>query len=167
MTMTPLHMRAHGHGLEVIGLVISAHIAGMYLLSPAVGVLCDRWGRMPTLRAGAGTLASAGALAALADPGASAVLALALFLLGLGWSLCLVAGSALLVDAVPLERRAQAQGNADLLVGAAGATGGLGSGFMLGAAGFAAVALLAAVISVVVLARRWAADAPAAGEAGG
>jgi MFS family permease len=155
MTMTPLHMRAHGHGLRVIGLVISVHIAGMYLFSPLVGLFCDRVGRMATLRAGAATLTGAGALAATADPASSAVLAIALFLLGLGWSLCLVAGSTLVVDAVPLARRPQAQGNADLLVGIAGATGGLGSGFLLGAAGFAAVGLLAAVISVVFLGPRW------------
>ncbi len=155
MTMTPLHMRAHGHDLSVIGLVISIHIAGMYLFSPLVGVLCDRVGRMPTLRAGAATLTLAGALAALADPGSRAVLSVALFLLGLGWSLCLVAGSTMVVDAVPLTRRARAQGNVDLLIGIAGATGGLGAGFLLGAASFAALGLLAAVISVVFLGPRW------------
>lgn len=155
MTMTPLHMRDHGHGLQVIGLVISIHIAGMYLFSPLVGQLCDRAGRMPTLRIGAATLTGAGALAALADPSSSVILAVALFILGLGWSLCLVAGSTMLVDAVPVARRAQAQGNADLLLGLAGATGGLGSGFLLGAAGFAAVGLLAAIISVVFLGPRW------------
>ena len=162
MTMTPLHMRAHGHGLQIIGLVISVHIAGMYLFSPLVGQLCDRAGRMLTLRLGAGTLTAAGALAALADPGSSAVLALALFLLGLGWSLCLVAGTTMLVDAVPLARRPRAQGNAELLVGLAGATGGLGSGFLLGAAGFAAVGLLAAVISVVFLGPKWVGGGPVA-----
>lgn len=166
MTMTPLHMRAHGHGLQVIGLVISVHIAGMYLFSPLVGQLCDRLGRMPTLRVGAATLTAAGILAAFADPASSVVLAGALFLLGLGWSLCLVAGSTLLVDAVPLARRPQAQGKADLMLGLAGATGGLGSGFLLGAAGFAAVGLLAAVISVVFLGPRWVSDAGVTADAG-
>lgn len=155
MTMTPVHMRAHGHGLSVIGLTISVHIAGMYLFSPLVGLLCDRRGRMTTLRIGAAILTAAGVLAATADPASSVLLTFALFLLGLGWSFCLVAGSALLIDAVPIARRASAQGNADLLVGLAGATGGLGSGFLLGAAGFAAVGLLAAVISVVFLGPRW------------
>ena len=155
MTMTPLHMRSHGHGLRIIGLVISIHIAGMYLFSPLVGLLCDRLGRVPTLRVGAAVLTSAGVLAAVADPESSTLLACALFLLGLGWSLCLIAGSTLLVDAVPLAQRPQAQGNADLLVGLAGATGGLGSGVILGAASFAALGLLAAVISVVFLGPRW------------
>jgi hypothetical protein len=42
-------------------------------------------------------------------------LALALILLGLGWNLGLVAGTALLTDAVPLERRARTQGTVDLV----------------------------------------------------
>ena len=166
MTMTPLHMRAHGHGLQVIGLVISIHIAGMYLFSPLVGQFCDRLGRMPALRVGAAILTAAGTLAAFADPASSVVLAAALFLLGLGWSFCLVGGSTLLVDAVPLARRAQAQGKADLMLGLSGATGGLGSGFLLGAAGFAAVGLLAAVVSVVFLGPRWVTDAGAPADAG-
>lgn len=163
MTMTPLHMRAHGHGLQIVGLVISVHIAGMYLFSPLVGALCDRIGRLPTLRAGAVTLTAAGVLAVVADPASSVLLGVALFLLGLGWNLCLVSGSTLVVDAVPLDRRPRAQGNADLLMGVAGATGGLGSGFVLAAAGFAAVGLAAAVISVVFLGPRWVAAPAAAG----
>ena len=70
----------------------------------------------------------------------------------------MVAGSTLIVDAVPLSRRPQAQGDADLLLGLFGAAGGLGSGVLLGAAGFAAVALLAIVISVVFLGPRWIRD---------
>jgi MFS family permease len=135
MTMTPVHMLGHGHDLGVIGFVISAHIAGMYLLAPVGGWLADRVGRPATLQLGAGALLAAGVLGALADPRAVPLLTVALFLLGLGWSLSLVAGSALLTDAVPLDRRAQAQGNADLLVGLAGATGGLGSGLVLALSG--------------------------------
>ena len=60
----------------------------------------------------------------MARPASVAALTAALFLLGLGWSLSLVEGSTLLTAAVPLPQRARAQGNADLLVGLAGATGG-------------------------------------------
>jgi len=34
MTMTPIHMKAHGHGLGATGLVIAIHIGAMYLPSP-------------------------------------------------------------------------------------------------------------------------------------
>jgi MFS family permease len=155
MTMTPVHMRAHDHGLRVIGLTISAHIAGMYLFSPVVGLLCDRLGRPATLRLGALTLAAAGGLAALADPASSVALVVALFLLGLGWSLSLIAGSAGLTDAIAPARRARVQGNADLLIGLAGATGGLGSGVVLALTSFAVLAGLAAAAAAGLLAAGW------------
>ncbi len=151
MTMTPVHMREHDHSLGVIGFVISAHIAGMYAFSPFGGLLVDRVGAPATLRLGAGTLLAAGLCGALADPASTAVLTLALFLLGLGWSLSLVVGSTLLTAAVPLRQRASAQGNADLLVGLAGATGGLGSGLVLALSGFAVLGLLTAAVATALI----------------
>lgn len=152
MTMTPVHMITHGHGLGIIGFVISAHLAGMYLFSPVGGWCTDRFGRPATIRTGAALLATAGLLGAFASPGSVAVLAVALFLLGLGWSFALVGGSALLTDTVPLASRAQAQGRADLLVGLAGATGGLGSGLVLALSGFTAIGLLTAAVAAALLA---------------
>ncbi|MGL5828894.1 MAG: MFS transporter, partial [Angustibacter sp.] len=52
MTMTPIHLLDHGHGLSAVGLVIGAHIAGMYLPSPITGWLSDRFGRRPIMIAG-------------------------------------------------------------------------------------------------------------------
>ena len=152
MTMTPVHMRAHDHSLGLVGLVISIHIAGMYALSPLGGLLVDRIGAPSTLRLGAGSLAAAGLLGALADPASAPALAVALFLLGLGWSLSLVGGTTLLTAAIPIRHRARAQGNADLLVGLAGATGGLGSGLLLALSGFAALGLLTAAVAAGLLA---------------
>lgn len=152
MTMTPVHMADHGHGLAVIGFVISAHIAGMYAFSPLAGWLTDRIGRIPTIVAGGTTLAAAGLLGGLADPDARAALTVALFLLGLGWSLALVAGSTVLIDSVPIELRAQAQGNADLVVGASATVAGAGSGVVLDVAGWTAIAAVTAVAAVVMVA---------------
>jgi MFS family permease len=165
MTMTPVHLLAHGHDLAVVGVVISAHVVGMFALSPLGGLLNDRLGAPATLAAGAGLLLAAGLLGAGVDPASVAGLTLALFLLGLGWSSSLVAGSALLTASVPLERRAAAQGNADLLVGLAGASGGLGSGAVLALSGFAALGLLTAAVAAALLlaaARRARAAATAA-----
>ncbi len=152
MTMTPVHMRAHDHGLGLVGFVISAHIAGMYALSPLSGWLVDRFGAMATLSGGAGTLIAAGLLGALAPGDSVVLLTLALFLLGLGWSLSLVGGSTRLTEALPLPLRARGQGNADLLVGLAGATGGLGSGLVLALSGFAALGLLTVAVAAALLA---------------
>lgn len=152
MTMTPVHMRMYNHGLGLVGVVISAHIAGMYALSPLGGLLVDRLGAPATLRLGAATLVAAGLLGAFAPGDSVVLLTLALFLLGLGWSLSLVGGSTLLTEALPLAFRARGQGNADLLVGLAGASGGLGSGLVLTLAGFAALGVLTAVVAAGLLA---------------
>lgn len=151
MTMTPVHMITHGHGLGVIGFVISAHIAGMYLFSPVGGWATDRFGRTATIRTGAVMLTAAGLLGGVASPDSVTVLTAALFLLGLGWSFALVGGSTLLTDTVPLELRAQAQGRADLLVGLAGATGGIGSGLVFALSGFAAIGLMTAAVALALL----------------
>ncbi len=151
MTMTPVHLRGHDHGLGVVGFVISVHVAGMYALSPLSGLLVDRLGARACLGVGAVLLLGAGATGALADPSSVPALAVALFLLGLGWSASLVAGSSLLTAAVPLTHRAAAQGNADLLVGLAGAAGGLGSGLVFALSGFAVVCLLTAATAAALL----------------
>jgi MFS family permease len=151
MTMTPIHMRDHGHGLAAAGLVISVHIAAMYLPSPLAGLLADRIGRRPTLGAGALTLLAAGLLGALAPAGSVVLLALALALLGLGWSLGLVAGTAMVTDATPLGRRAGTQGSVDLCVALAGATGGMGSGFVVAATSYAALALAGGLLALALV----------------
>lgn len=150
MTMTPVHMVAMGLTLGPIGLVISGHLAGMYLFSPLSGTLVDRVGAHATARAGAVVLAVAGALGALAPDGSAVALGVALFTLGLGWSLSLVAASALLVSAVPVHRRAEVQGRADLLLGLAGTLGGVGSGLVLALGGYVTVALVVVVVALAL-----------------
>ena len=69
MVMTPLHMHHGGADLQVIGLVISAHILGMFAFSPLVGFAVDRWGGRTNALAGAAILVVAGVLAAQAPTG--------------------------------------------------------------------------------------------------
>ena len=155
MAMTPLHMRGDGHSLRLVGLVISVHIFGMYGLAPLVGMLADRAGRLPVAIAGTSTLVVATLVAA--SGGGHLSLMAALLLLGVGWSFTLISGSAILTDAVPVDERASVQGVADLLMGVAGGTGGIGSGFVVGALSYEALSLAAAVASalaVLVVIRR-------------
>ncbi len=152
MTMTPVHMVSLGLTLGTVGLVISAHVAGMYLFSPLVGVLVDRVGAHATIRAGAVVLAVAGAIGVIAPGGSPLVIGVALFALGLGWSLALVAASALLTGVVAVARRAEVQGRADLLLGLAGTLGSVGSGLVLALAGYVGVALLVLVVALVLVA---------------
>jgi MFS family permease len=151
MTMTPIHMRDHGHSLSAAGFVISMHIAAMYLPSLLTGKLVDRVGRRPMLACGALTLLAAGLVAALAPAESLALLTLALVLLGLGWNLGLVAGSALVTDAVPIGSRAETQGKVDLGVALSGASGAMSSGFVVAAASFAALSVAGGLLALALL----------------
>ena len=151
MTMTPVHIRGAGHDpahtLRIVGIVLSFHIAGMFAFAPVVGWLTDRLGRRPVILTGIAILLTACALAGTA--GHSPVrLAVALMLLGLGWSCTMVAGSTLLSDVVSGELRPSAQGLSDLMMGLAGASAGALSGLVVGAWGYSWLTLLAAVATV-------------------
>lgn len=151
MVMTPLHIHHGGGGLEIIGLVLSAHVLGMYALSPVVGWLVDRFGHATVLALGGVALLAAVTLAGSAPAGGSQMLTAGLFLLGLGWSCCLVASSALLVDAVPLVERPGVQGGADLVMGLFAASGGALAGVVVAQWGYSVLNACAAGLAVVVL----------------
>ncbi len=154
MAMTPVHIRGAGHDaahtLRIVGMVISVHIAGMYAFAPLVGWLTDRLGRRPVIFVGIVLLLTACALAGSAGYDSSR-LAAGLFLVGLGWSCTLVAGSTLLSESVPLELRASAQGFSDLIMGLAGATAGALSGVVVSAWGFPVLAAVAAIATVPLI----------------
>jgi MFS family permease len=151
MTMTPIHMAAHGHGLGAAGLVIAIHVAAMFLPSPISGRLVDRVGAVPVAVASGVTLLAAGVLAAVAPGGSLVVLTIALALLGLGWNLGLVSGTAIITDAVPLERRATTQGTVDVGIAISGSGAGLASGLVVAAAGFPALALAGAAFALAIV----------------
>jgi MFS family permease len=159
MVMTPIHMDHGQASLEIIGFVISVHIAGMFAFSPVMGWLADQVGRIPVVIGGAVALLAAVVLAGTSATGHSAGLTVGLFLLGLGWSACLVAGSTMLTEAVPLEDRPAAQGSSDLLMGLAAAAGGALAGVVVGTLGYG---LLNAGAAVLVVALLLAAANPAA-----
>jgi MFS family permease len=151
MVMTPIHMD-HGHAsLRVIGFVISVHIAGMFAFSPVMGWLSDSIGRVPVVAGGGVALLGAVALSGTSAEGHSVGLTFGLFLLGLGWSACLVAGSTLLTESVPVEARPAAQGSSDLLMGLAAAGGGGLAGVVVGTLGFGVLNAGAAVLVVALL----------------
>lgn len=150
MIMTPLHMRHGDAGLEVIGLVISLHVVGMYAFSPVTGWAVDRWGERAVIAAGSALLLTASLLAASAPEGHSTLLTIALIVLGTGWSCTLIAGSTLLTGAIPLRERPAAQGLADVAMGLAGGGGGALAGMVVGVWGYPALALLAGGTAALV-----------------
>ncbi|CAA9248951.1 MAG: Uncharacterized MFS-type transporter [uncultured Blastococcus sp.] len=166
MVMTPVHMGhaggSDGATLQVIGLVISVHVAGMYLFSPLVGILADRAGRRATVAVGGLLLLAAAALAGTAAPGAAVQLGIGLLLLGLGWSCGLIAGSTLVSESVGADLRPTAQGGTDLLMGLGAALAGVVGGPLLAVGGFGLVCAVSAVL-VLPLAAVWVAGARVSG----
>jgi MFS family permease len=145
MVMTPIHMAHVDVTLTVIGLVISIHIVGMYAFSPIIGSLSDRMGRRWVIQIGVLILLASCLVSGLADAHNSIQLGFGLFLLGLGWSCTLIAGSALLSESVETELRPSSQGASDLLMNLMGAGGGAMAGIVIGTLGYGWLCLIAAV----------------------
>lgn len=151
MTMTPIHMRAHHHELAAVGLVIGLHIGAMWLPSLVTGILVDQLGRAPMAVAAGVTLLLSGIVAATAPGDSLGLLILALVLLGLGWNLGLVSGTALVVDATVPENRPRTQGSIDVLVALAGAGGGMMSGMVMSATSYQVLALGGGVLALLLI----------------
>ena len=151
MTMTPIHIEHHWHSIAITGVVIGAHVAGMFLPSPVSGWLVDRFGYLPIAVAGGVILLLAGLLAAWAAVDSIAMLLLALLLLGLGWNLGLVSGTTLVTNALPLATRARTQGMVDLGISLAGAGGGLSSGLILTASGYATLTIAGGILALLII----------------
>ncbi|MFF7255737.1 MFS transporter [Streptomyces microflavus] len=151
MVMTPVHLGGHGADLQLIGLVISGHIAGMYAFSPVMGWLADRFGRLSVIGLAVGLLSSAALLAGTAGPRHGQT-ALGLFVLGLGWSAGMIAGSALLTDSVPQEARAAVQGLSDLTMNAAAGIGGASAGVIVAQWGYGPLNAIGAALLLPVAA---------------
>lgn len=155
MAMTPVHILGAGHSagdtLRIVGIVLSLHIAGMFAFAPVTGWLTDRYGRRRVIQGGIAVLLVACAVAGTAGHH-SPRLSVGLFLLGLGWSGTMVAGSTLLSESVPAAVRPSAQGLSDLVMGLSGALGGALSGLVVALTGYATLTLLAAIAAVPLLA---------------
>ena len=150
MVMTPIHMKHVDVSLRIIGFVISVHVLGMYAFSPIIGSLSDRLGRVRVIQIGFVILLASTIVAGSAAADNAIQLGVGLFLLGLGWSCTLIAGSAFLSESVEQEFRASSQGASDLVMNLAGAGGGAVAGLIIGTLSYGWLCLFAA-IPVVML----------------
>ncbi|MDE5052783.1 MFS transporter [Niallia taxi] len=151
MTMTPVHMSHHGHGLGAVGLVIGFHIGAMYLPSLITGFLVDKLGRVFMAIASGITLLLAGLTSAFAPADSMLLLIIALSLLGLGWNFGLISGTALIVDSTEMTTRAKRQGTVDVLIALSGAAGGALSGMIVAGSSYATLSLIGGVISLLLI----------------
>lgn len=151
MTMTPVHMRDHGHGLGEVGVVIGVHIGAMYLPSLVTGILVDKVGRLPMAIASGVTLLAAGIVAAVAPADSIVGLVTALAILGLGWNIGLISGTAMIVDSTEPATRAQTQGAVDVLIALSGATAGAASGVIVAGSSYAVLALGGGILALLLV----------------
>ena len=151
MTMTPVHMRHHGHGLDQVGMVIGIHVAAMFLPSLLTGILVDKIGRTMMATASGATLLAAGIMGAVVPADSMIGLVIALALLGLGWNFGLISGTAIIIDATTPSTRARTQGSVDVLIALSGASGGALSGMIMAQTSFGTLSLAGGFLSLLLI----------------
>lgn len=156
MGVTGVHLR-HQYGGTTTALVMASHFLGMFGLSLVVGRLADRAGRAATIVAGLGLLAVGGIVVALLEGRWG--LGAGLLLVGLGWSFAYIAGTVLLTDVVPAERRGRTLGAVDFTTAILTASASFAGGAWyaregISGLGLASAALAALPIVLVLFARR-------------
>lgn len=151
MTMTPVHMMHHGHGMDAVGFVIAIHVASMYLPSLVTGALIDKLGRnVMTLVSGIILLLSA-LLAAFSTGDSMIIMVLSLSLLGLGWNIGFISGTSIIIDATTMDSRANTQGKVDVFIALSGATSGVMSGVIVAGTSFATLSFIGGAISLLLI----------------
>lgn len=155
MVMTPVHMDHQEFSLGAIGIVVSVHIAGMYALSPVFGWMADRFGPGTVIAGGVIVFATAitlGVIDAAAEVSSMVLLSTALIFLGVGWSMFLIGGSALLTASVPQHAKVTLQGASDAAMNLGGALMAGMAGTVLQAGGFLWINMMATIVLLIALA---------------
>lgn len=152
MTATPISMHVlDGMDVAASKHVITAHLLGMYLPSLASGRLIDRLGLPRMMYLGLACMATCVFVAAVVGHHFVHYL-VALVLLGVGWNLLFVAGSALLTRTYAPVERFRAQGLHDFLTFGVQATVSLLAGAGVHALGWATLNLTSVPLIVAALA---------------
>jgi len=154
MSITPVHMAGHGISISVVGVTVSLHIAGMYALSPVMGMLADRLGAPTVLVGGLGVVIVSTVLTSMSG-GSTMIVTIGLILLGLGWSASTVAGSSIVAATVTGVERVAVQGLSDSLMSLAGAGGGALAGVVLAASGYSGLSVAGGALAVAGIAAFW------------
>lgn len=149
MVITPLHMNHHTHGEQAISWVIMAHTLGMYGLSSVTSRLSNRFGQVTIILIGGLILGVSAVLTPMSNQ--VSMLAFSLFLLGLGWNFCFIAGSTLFFSGLLPPERGRAQGAGEMMVALAAGAGSLGTGAVFAEAGIVAVSQIGLAFSIVLI----------------
>lgn len=162
MSVVPFHMSEGGHGHGAVGAVVSLHLLAMFAPSPLSGRWADRIGAGNVANIGLSVMGTSCLLLA-AEPRGGQLLgtSAALALLGLGWNLAFVGGSAALVQSVPTHLSARIEGPVEAVVALCAALGAVGAGLIHTSNGLGAVGYVGAVISVTAVGSQTLAALPA------
>ncbi|MCY3771962.1 MAG: MFS transporter [Gemmatimonadetes bacterium] len=146
MVITPLHMSHHDHGTWLISWVIMAHAIGMFGVSGITGRLIMRWGQHAIVKWGVLILVVSCVITPVSPR--FIPLTIALFLLGLGWNFCFIAGSSLLSNALAPLERGRVQGVNEMFIALSASSASLVTGFLFESGGMLLLAVIGTVCSV-------------------
>lgn len=152
MAIVPVHLTAMSHDLQLTGMVVSMHVAGMFAPAPLTGWLADRIGPVPVALAGISLLLVAGAVGMLIGQHDTFSMGLMLILLGAGWNGGVVGGSVLLAASVPGAIRPHVEGIGEVAMGIAAAVGAPIAGVIGAIGGIPVLSMAGASVALVVLA---------------
>ncbi|MCA9937772.1 MAG: MFS transporter [Anaerolineales bacterium] len=149
MVITPVHMSHFDHSREAISGVIMAHTLGMFGLSSVTGWLIERFGQFAIIACGTLLLLLSSLIAPISPQ--IVPLVVALFLLGLGWNFCYIAGSSLLASQLAPAERGRTQGASETVVGLMGGAASLSSGLIFAGGGIRLVSSIGLGFGLLLL----------------
>lgn len=153
MTATPLAMKFCGFDFDTAANVIRWHIIGMFLPAFVAGPMIDRFGPrlMAVIGVGALVLSVGFAVSGISF---SAFL-ISSFLLGIGWNLMLLAGTALLGEGHDASERGHAQSLMELGNGITGTVASLASGALIAGAGWNVINFGVLPVLIIAIVMMW------------
>jgi len=165
MGLAPLHLMHAAVPASGVGWVMSAHLVAMYAASPLFGSLVRRFGAIRLGIVALPTAIVACSVLATGDGGALWV-GVGLVILGLAWSLGMVACSVALAE-LPSRARLRVQGRGDLALNLAAGAASLLAGVVVAVFGYELLAVLVAVcLAAVMVAAVWVLRAGLGGDSG-
>ncbi len=147
MSITSLLMVSHGHSPQSIFPVLSAHFIGMFGLVLVVGKFIEYIGRPQAMITGL-IILSLSTLGILMIDNMILTM-IALFGVGLGWSIAFVASNAELTSLTAPSERGGIIGLSDLISGVSGATVTILGGILFAKAGLNALGITGAILALL------------------
>jgi MFS family permease len=139
-------MYGHGVPITLITISITIHVIGMYMFSIPIGRFVDKLGVRVMMILGSLMTGAGGLFTPLT---ANYFLTIfAIFLVGIGWSMSMIATTAFIASFTEASLRGRVLGLNDMMIGAASITTPLVGGFVIGSYGFLVFGLYGFLLSI-------------------